>query len=169
MKKIIVLFAFISSVFYVKAQFSTGLSGEFLYPLSKLKERVDFGYGSSLAAGYTFKNNITVSLEYEYIIFNSLIQNYKQQAEYLSVTYNFFDKGVIPYVGLKAGFFQSVQSVVNQELIDNYFGLVPTVGIIFESGLITNLRIKTNFSYTKVFDENGFRFLKFGIGINYYF
>jgi hypothetical protein len=122
-----------------------------------------------LAAGYTFKNNITVSLEYEYIIFNSLIQNYKQQAEYLSVTYNFFDKGVIPYVGLKAGFFQSVQSVVNQELIDNYFGLVPTVGIIFESGLITNLRIKTNFSYTKVFDENGFRFLKFGIGINYYF
>jgi Mn2+/Fe2+ NRAMP family transporter len=38
MKKIIVLFAFISSVFYVKAQFSTGLSGEFLYPLSKLKK-----------------------------------------------------------------------------------------------------------------------------------
>jgi hypothetical protein len=169
MKKVIVVFVFLSSIFCAKAQFSTSLSGEALFPLSNMSNRVDFGFGPAVSAGYTFKNKIGVTLGYEYLWFISLIPDYTQKSEYLSLSYNFFEKGLIPYAGLKAGLFQSSQMVYNMELSDNYFGLTPNIGILFESGIISNLKIDANFSFTNAFNESEFKYLKFGIGVYYFF
>ena len=169
MKKVIVLFAFLSSIFYAQAQFSTGINGEVLFPLSNMSNRADFGFGPSVSAGYTFKKKIRISLGYEYLMFKTLIPDYTQKSGYLSLSYNFFEKGLIPYAGLKAGLFQSSQMAYNIELSDNYFGLTPNIGILFESGIISNLKIDANFSFTNAFNESEFKYLKFGIGVYYFF
>ena len=134
-----------------------------------MDNRVDFGIGTSLTTSYTLENRINIGIGYEYLWFSSIIPDYVQQSEFLSIEYKFSEKEIIPYIGLKGGAYQTSYEAINSIIKENSFGLSPNIGLLISSGLFSKLYFNVNFSYTSIFNENSNEYLNFRFGVNYCF
>lgn len=170
MKKLIFFIGVLTASFSAFGQFHAGLNASGLFPLSTMKNMVDFGYGPIFKAGYQFQNKWDVSIGYEHLFLNSMLSDHIQKSCFADIKYGFKKQGNFPYGGLRTSLVSSSRNVMGSiNLNEKNLGLSPFAGILFKSAIITNLDIDTRFSYTKIFNKQDHQYLKLEIGLRYNF
>lgn len=170
MKKLIFFVGVLSVSFSTPGQFYAGINAAGLFPISTMKNLVDFGYGPVIKAGYQFQNKLDISIGFEHLFLNSMLPNHSQKSGFADIKYGFKKQGNIPYGGLRTSLLSSSGNVMgNIALNEKNLGLSPFAGILFESAIISRLDLDTKFSYTKIFNKQNHQYLKLEIGLQYNF
>jgi hypothetical protein len=86
MKKLIFIVGVLTISFSTLGQFYAGINAAVLFPISTMKNLVDFGYGPVIKAGYKFQNKLDVSIGYEHLFLNSMLPNHSQKSGFFLFT-----------------------------------------------------------------------------------
>jgi hypothetical protein len=179
MKKIVLLLASILILSFANAQFYVETNLIFT-DHEKVHMPIDFGYGIQLNTGYSLSEKVALGISTQHLWFSCFkgytIKSLEAQAKYYLLT-----KSIRPFVSIKAGIFQEKFPGIFQEasahvpeinIPDAYinsFGVSPSVGILFTSGIHENLYVNTELTYSHIFAEREVRLIAFGIGFKYVF
>lgn len=172
MKKTVLLFASILVISFANAQFNIE-SNLIFTDHEKENFHMDFGIGIQLNAGYTLNEKVDIGISVQHLWFSGIMKDYtvkslKGQAKYYLLT-----KTIRPFVSIKTGMFQEkFPGIPTLNISDEFeysFGINPSVGILFTSGIHESLFVNTELTYSHIFAEREVRLIALGIGLQYVF
>lgn len=171
MKKTILLLASILVLSYSNAQFYVETNLIFT-DHEKVHMPIDFGYGINLNTGYALNEKINMGISTQHLWF-SCFKGYTIKSLEVQAKYYVLSKSIRPFVSIKTGMFQEkftgIPTFNISDEFKNSFGISPSVGILFTSGIHENLFVNTELTYSHIFAEREVRLIALGIGLQYVF
>lgn len=179
MKKTFLLLASILALSFANAQFYIE-SNLIFTDHEKMHMPIDFGYGINLNAGYALNEKINMGISTQHLWF-SCFKGYTIKSLEVQAKYYLLSKSIRPFVSIKTGIFQEKFPGIFQEASEwtpeinqpdeylNSFGISPSAGILFTSGIHDNLFVNTELTYSHIFAEREVVLIAFSIGLKYVF
>lgn len=172
MKKIVLLLASILILSFANAQFYVETNLIFT-DHEKENFHMDFGIGIQLNTGYTLNEKVALGISVQHLWFSGIMKGYTVKSLEGQAKYYLLTKSIRPFVSIRAGIFQEkfpgIQFFQTSDEFINSFGVSPSAGILFTSGIHENLYVNTELSYSHIFAEREVRLIAFGIGLKYVF
>lgn len=170
MKKIILITLLtVITIAFLNAQIYTGINSKIALPTGNYVE-INNGIGVDLLIGYLVKQKLDFNISASNSWFNTFIEKYKISSLKTNVKYYILQKSVKPYIGFGSGYFhKSFKGPFETTFTENGIGIIPSIGVLFDTKMINGLFVNTEFSYCKIYTEHEVSLINFNIGLLYYF
>jgi opacity protein-like surface antigen len=168
-KNFLIVFMIFSVIGLSEAQLYTGLNAKMAIPVQHEENVSRYGGGGGILIGYSFHPNADIQMGVNNSWFNSIAEGYQIRSALANVRYYLFRSFVNPYVGIGGGYFHSRIETPLTPLTENAPGIIPALGILFNTHIHENLFVDTEISYNKIFFDKEIDLLQLNIGIRYVF
>ena len=170
MRKIVLITLLtVLTITFLNAQIYTGINSKIALPTGNYVE-INNGIGIDLLIGFLVKQKLDFNISANNSWFNTFIEKYKIRALNANIRYFILQKSLKPYIGFGTGYFhKSFKVPFETTFTENGIGIIPSIGVLFDTKMINGLFVNTEFSYYKIYTEHEVSLINFNIGILYYF
>lgn len=170
MKKItLITLLTVITIAFLNAQIYTGINSKIALPTGNYVE-INNGIGVDLLIGYLVKQKLDFNISASNSWFNTFIEKYKIRALNANIRYFIIQKSLKPYIEFGTGYFhKSFKGPFETTFTENGIGIIPSIGILFDSKMVDGLFVNTEFSYCKIYTKHEVSLINFNIGLLYYF
>lgn len=169
MKKLTVIVLLLQFFCELNAQIYGGMNAKLSFPAGKISE-VRSGLGAEVFAGYSFNGKLDVHGSYANLWCQSFIEGYSISSLTINARYRFLKSSINPYIGVGSGYFKKkFESPLGGFITESGIGVIPSVGLLFASGLVKGLSTNVEISLSEILTKHQVSLFNVNLGILYYF